>query len=198
LLYDFRSYWAANNNSILRNEALLFTDKSFINNFHGGIAYESCDLGNYSSYALAKSTYILKYIVYAHEIGHNINADDNSNNPLPSDCNCETQGQRSIMCEGDVGNYSPTPYFCPISINQISSCLLQKAAVLVNPLQQNLNLTGDIAGANNYQVTNNITSTQVIHSGITTYKAKETTLNSGFEVQTGAIFEVIPEPYPCP
>ena len=58
----------------------------------------------------------------------------------------------------------------------------------------NLTLSGTKTGNNEYEALNSIQSTQVIHSGTTTYTAgNEIVLNPGFETEAGAEFEAVIE-----
>ena len=73
-----------------------------------------------------------------------------------------------------------------------------KAMIVNSPILQNvivpkndLILSGTINGTNEYRTAGNISSTQIINSGTTKYKAEEIELNGGFEVKLGAEFEII-------
>jgi len=79
-----------------------------------------------------------------------------------------------------------------ISIIVITVLCLGKANSQIITVPDNLSLSGTVTGNNTYEATGTIQSTQVISSGKTTYTAgDEVVLDDGFEVASGAEFEII-------
>jgi hypothetical protein len=120
LLGSFRNYWNANLRGVNRNIAHLFTGKTltYQNKPVAGIAYKGHINGNAPNnhaYSLTmEQSYI--YNTTAHEIGHNLNAEDN-----PSDdmyCAWDDINRSSIMCQ-----YSRDIWFSAQSKNEINTFL---------------------------------------------------------------------------
>jgi len=197
LLNQFRNYWNTNMTGVSRNIAHLFTGKNigvWGAAWLGQISNPNVPISANSAYAVSWLRPEM-YQTTAHEIGHNLNAlDANLMNPVPPECLCGGN-TASVMCQGlKAANL----WFCQTSINQISPFLASKSTLLTGSFPANLTLTGTVSGFNVYQATQKITSTQVINSGYTIYKAPEIDLGSNFEVKLGAEFEMIIDDNDCP
>jgi hypothetical protein len=179
LLSQFRTEWNSNRTGITRDIAHLFTGKD-LDGSTIGIGW----LGQIgTSYAYSLSMFRTEmFETTAHEMGHNLDA----NHPTASNCLCGTS-TASVMCQGQKDN---NLWFCQESINEISPFLADNSAKLTGNLQNYLTLSGTVTGFQEYQAIEKITSTQVINSGLTIYKANGVELNGGFEVKAGAEFEI--------
>jgi hypothetical protein len=124
LLSELRTYWNANRSGVARDVTHMWTGKD-MDGSTIGIAYVGvvCNAASYS-YGISQryTSSPQKYVLTAHEIGHNFNAchSDSSCNPNPSACN-------STIMQSFVGTGFT---FCTFSRSQItthastySSCL---------------------------------------------------------------------------
>jgi len=70
--------------------------------------------------------------------------------------------------------------------------IIANSSILQNVIiPNNLVLSGTINGINYYRAKDNISSTQIINSGTTTYKVSKVVLSPGFKVELGAKFEIV-------
>jgi len=184
LTNQFYPYWDSNMTGVQRDIAHLFTGKD-IGPGVGGIAYLGT-LGGSHSYSLSRLQ-DHPHVVTAHEIGHVLGGLHTI--PLPNDCLCNDNYLSSIMCPSTAHDM-PNLWFCQISINEISALLAINSSILTNPFPNTLILTGTQNGFNEYKATQTITSDQVINSGYTIYKTPAAELTNGFEVKSGAVFEI--------
>jgi hypothetical protein len=192
LLDQFRNQWNSNRKSVSRNIAHLFTGKNLDGgtlgiSWKGQISNPNANLTSAYSYSLSMDR-LRMYQTTAHEIGHNLNADDvNLLNPEPAECLCNFALQRSVMCQGDWKNENL--WFCDPSIQQILPFILFRNSYLKRNLTNDYNLSGNLTGFNSYEAIKTITSSQVINSGFTSYKAgTKIVLSPGFHAKSGTIF----------
>ena len=112
LLSQFQSHWITNRSTVERDIAHLFTGKILDKGIDG---HAFMGIGNSAGYSLSRNQTDM-YQTIAHEIGHNLNANDN-----PSNCSCATPSA-SVMC---TGQKSSNLWFCTTSINEISTFLFK-------------------------------------------------------------------------
>jgi len=121
----------------------------------------------------------MQYTV-AHEIGHNLTARH------PTENACCDANNRSVMCQG---LNIPNLWFCNQSISQILPFIHDNRSRLTRDIPYSLNLSGTVTGFNSYEAVQTITSTQVINSGFTSYKAgTQIVLSPGFHARAGSEF----------
>jgi hypothetical protein len=181
LLNQFRTEWNTNRTGATRNIAHLFTGKS-LDGSTTGIAW----LGHISddySYSLSMD-YWAMFAITAHEIGHNLNASHPPANA--SDCQCAISAS-SVMCPYLQNN---DLWFCPHSINSINNFLANNSSYLTGNIPNTLTLSGTKTGWNEYKAIEEITSSQIINSGETAYKASSVVFSPNFEVKSGATFSI--------
>ncbi len=189
LLKEFRTEWNSNRTSVTRDIAHLFTGRDYSG---WGVAWKG-QIGTSNAYSSSEFRTEM-FETTAHEIGHNLNANDaNLLNPVPAECLCGSL-TASVMCQGHKAN---NLWFCQTSINEISPFLTNNSASLTGNFQDNLTLSGSATGFNEYQAREKITSTQVIENGSTVYKTKELELNGGFEIKVGAEFQGVMDDNGC-
>jgi len=115
MLTEFRNYWNANRGSVVRDIAHMWTGRDMAGSTIG-IAYVGvvCSTPTYSYGVSQRWTGApQRYILTAHEIGHNFNAchSDTSCNPSPSSCS-------NTIMQSSVGTGFT---FCQFSRDQINS-----------------------------------------------------------------------------
>jgi len=177
LLFQFQTYWNLNRGNVSRKIAHLFTGKDLGSTV--GVAFVG-HIGDPFSYSLSKNRTDM-HRTTAHEIGHNFNAD----HPSASDCQCG-YSTASVMCSG---NKSSNLWFCGKSISEILPFIHDNKSHLTGSVSTSLNLSGSLSGFNAYEVQQTITSTQVINSGHTSYKAgQQIVLSPGFHAKSGSVF----------
>jgi hypothetical protein len=125
-LDQFTNYWNTNHASLNRDLAHMWTGKSFDGNTIG-IAWQpglDCPLGP-SGYGMSErlSSTPGKFVVTAHEIGHNFNAQHADAQP-----NCAN----TIM--GTTLNAGTSQTFCPFSVSEIEARANAKVACLAQAL----------------------------------------------------------------
>jgi hypothetical protein len=125
-LVEFTNYWNTNHASLNRDLAHMWTGKSFDGSTIG-IAWRpglDCPLGQ-SGYGMSErlSSTPAKFILSAHEIGHNFNAQHADAQP-----NCAN----TIM--GTTLGPSTSQTFCPFSVNEIETHANAKVACLAQAL----------------------------------------------------------------
>ncbi|MEP6636564.1 MAG: M12 family metallo-peptidase, partial [Acidobacteriota bacterium] len=121
-LDEFTGYWNANHGSVFRDLAHMWTGKSFNGNTIG-IAWQpglDCPLAA-NGYGMSErlSSAPGKFIVTAHEIGHNFNA---------THADAQPGCANTIM--GTTLNSSTSQTFCAFSVNEIDARANAKAACL--------------------------------------------------------------------
>lgn len=129
-LDEFKAYWDANHVSVARDLAHMWTGKSF-NDSTIGIAYRpgmDCPLGPFS-YGMSErlSSSPGKFLVPAHEIGHNFNATHTNNpdaQPPTQEPGCENTIMQTSLGSGTLQQ------FCPFSVTQIENHANSKVACL--------------------------------------------------------------------
>jgi hypothetical protein len=182
LLDQFRDHWEKNRKGVTRNMAHLFSGKNLnVNGMAEGLGH----INDSKSYALSRLRQEM-YQTTAHEIGHLLDAYDvNLMNPVPPECLCGDT-LASVMCQGLKRS---NLWFCERSISEIVPFISKKRSYLINPIPANQTLSGSVTGFQAHEAGQTITSTQVINSGVTSYKAGEKiTLGPGFKVEAGARF----------
>jgi hypothetical protein len=129
-LDQFRDYWNANHPSVARDLAHMWTGKDFTGSTIG-IAYRpgmDCPLGPFS-YGMSErlSATPAKFLLAAHEIGHNFNA-SHTNDPTQQPPTQEPECENTIM-QTSLGS-GTLQQFCPFSVNQIETHANSKVACL--------------------------------------------------------------------
>jgi hypothetical protein len=114
----------------------------------------------------------------AHEIGHNLNADQ----PTNSGCLCGGNTYReSIMCQG--GRNFQNPWFCNQSTTEMAMFCSNNSYKLSGSFFNTLNLSGTLTYPILYKANQTITSTEVINCGFASYTAgNQIVLLPGFHV----------------
>jgi hypothetical protein len=186
LLDNFRNYWN-NNVSVSRNIAHLFTGKNSLyykGESVGGLAWQG-HISDSWAYAFTNSSEEIQGSrIATHEIAHNLNAIDT---PAGADCCTGQIVEKSVMCYWGVN--PENLWFCSQSINEIVSFISKNRHHLIDPIPATRTLSGLSTGFQVYEAGQTITSTQVINSDFTSYKAGEKiTLTSGFKVEAGSHF----------
>jgi hypothetical protein len=125
MLTEFRNYWSANLNSMPFDLAHMWTGKD-MDGSTVGIAYlgVTCNARSYS-YGISQgmSASPGKYILTAHEIGHNFGASHTENtNPPQTDCS-------NTIMNSSVGTGTS---FCPYSRTEISTHVAQNSSCLAS------------------------------------------------------------------
>ncbi len=120
LLLSFRNYWNTNYGNVQRNVAHLFTGKSFAQS--QGLAFLSV-VCNSPSFAYGLTGYVGwapgKYLVTAHELGHNLGAD-----------HAETaQGCTNTLMNAQLSGSTPLT-FCGFSRNEIGGFIAGSGSCL--------------------------------------------------------------------
>lgn len=128
LLDEFKAHWDANHVSVARDLAHMWTGKDFDGSTIG-IAYRpgmDCPLGPFS-YGMSErlSSIPAKFLVSAHEIGHNFNAQ----HPQPPDVDPAPPGCANTIMSSTLGG-STLQQFCLFSVNQIETHANSKVACL--------------------------------------------------------------------
>ena len=192
LLDQFCDYWNVNRIGVSRNIAHLFTGKNF------GLYGMAAGLGKINdnlSYSITRNR-IGMYKTTAHEIGHNLNAEDaNLMTPVPLQCDCNQtfnlQSLASVMCQGDKDE---NLWFCDVSINQILTFIQSKRLLLIGDMPVYLSLGQSEINFHHIAV-ETITSEQVIvREAISSYLAGiEIVLLPGFHAEKGSIFSAVIE-----
>ncbi|MBA3513057.1 MAG: pre-peptidase C-terminal domain-containing protein [Pyrinomonadaceae bacterium] len=123
-LDQFRDYWNSNNSQVSRDLAHMWTGKDF-DGTTIGIAFRpgmDCPLGPLS-YGMSQrlGSTPAKFLLTAHEIGHNFNA---SHTDDPVQPGCENTIMSSTLGAGSLQQ------FCPFSANQIETHANSKVACL--------------------------------------------------------------------
>ncbi|MFN2511546.1 MAG: M12 family metallo-peptidase [Pyrinomonadaceae bacterium] len=129
-LDQFKAEWDANRVSVARDLAHMWTGRSFDGSTIG-IAYRpgmDCPLGPFS-YGMSErlSSSPGKFLLTAHEIGHNFNA-THTNNPDAQPPTQEPGCENTIM-QTSLGS-STLQQFCPFSVTQIENHANSKVACL--------------------------------------------------------------------
>jgi hypothetical protein len=126
MLSELRTYWNANRGNVVRDLVHMWTGKDMAGSTVG-IAYVGviCNAASYS-YGISQryTSSPQKYVLTAHEIGHNFNAchSDTSCNPSPSSCN-------STIMQSFVGTGFT---FCTFSRSQITAHATANASCLTS------------------------------------------------------------------
>ena len=189
LAKQFRNYWNNNRQSVSRNIAHLFTGKSLTNGigrgYLGNISNPTTPITNSSAYSLSSNYSSRQHSIAAHEIGHNFNADHATQ--ANCDCTGSNPNSNSIMCP--IVSFAPDLWFCDESIAQILPFIHSKSSYLTGNISTSLTLSGSLTGFQSYEATQTITSTQVVNSGFTSYKAGNSiSLKPGFQAKSGSLF----------
>jgi hypothetical protein len=159
-LDQFRAYWNANRGSVARDLAHMWTGKDFNdpatpeNDLTIGIAYRpgvDCPLGTFG-YGMSErfSSSPAKFLLTAHEIGHNFNA-THTDNPVRPGCSNTIMG--SSLGSGTLQQ------FCPFSVNEIDTQANAKVACLsrqitpgcsysLSPTSQSVGVSGGSGSVN--------------------------------------------------
>jgi hypothetical protein len=136
MLGEFRSYFAANPPAVGYDLAHMWTGKD-MDGSTVGIAYLGV-ICNSHAYAYGVSQRLssapAKYIVTAHEIGHNFGATHTDQaSPIPADCG-------NTIMNSSVGTGTT---FCPFSQNEIASHVASSSGCLVTESSSSCDINGD-------------------------------------------------------
>ncbi|MGI8734791.1 MAG: M12 family metallo-peptidase [Pyrinomonadaceae bacterium] len=153
-LPEFRNYWNANHGSVPRDLAHMWTGKSFDGSTIG-IAYRpglACPLDQFG-YGMSEriSSSPQKFILSAHEIGHNFNATHADSEP----------GCANTIMGTTLGS-NTIQSFCPFSVGQIETHANSNVACLAQALTPgctySLSATGQSVGASGGSGSVNVTT----------------------------------------
>ena len=136
LLDQFRNHWGANFGSVNYDLAHMWTGRD-LDGSTVGIAYLDvlCNAKSYSYGISQRLTYAPgKYILTAHEIGHNLGASHTDQaNPAPTDC-------ANTIMNSSIGTGTA---LCPYSKNEISTHIAQNPSCLAATTYSNCDVSRD-------------------------------------------------------
>ncbi|MCM3900678.1 MAG: M12 family metallo-peptidase [Pyrinomonadaceae bacterium] len=131
VLTEFANQWNSTRQAVTRDLAHLWTGKNLDANVVG-IAFRpgmECPFAQSGYGVTQRSSGSARFLITAHEIGHNFNA-THTNDPPPGQPGCENRIMETTLGSGTL------PEFCPFSVNQIETHANAEAGCLdqaINP-----------------------------------------------------------------